>query len=32
MENKLRIGVVNLLKSGHLKRFVMGEKIGSIVE
>lgn len=32
MENKLRIGVVNLLKKGHLKRFVMGEKIGSIVE
>jgi len=32
MENKLRIGVVNLLKKGHLKRFVTGEKIGSIVE
>lgn len=32
MENKLKIGVVNLLKKGHLKRFVMGENIGSIVD
>lgn len=32
MENNLRIGVVNLLKPGHLKRFVQGEKIGSVVE
>ncbi|MBU4485939.1 MAG: UMP kinase [Candidatus Delongbacteria bacterium] len=32
MENKLKIGVVNLLKPGHLKRFVMGENIGSIVD
>jgi uridylate kinase len=32
MENKLKIGVVNLLKSGHLKRFVMGENVGSIVD
>jgi uridylate kinase len=31
MENKLQIGVVNLLKEGHLQKFVMGEKIGSIV-
>ncbi|MDA3886711.1 MAG: UMP kinase [Candidatus Delongbacteria bacterium] len=31
MENNLKIGVVNLLKEGHLQRFVMGEKIGSIV-
>ena len=31
MENKLKIGVVNLLKEGHLQRFVKGEQIGSIV-
>ncbi|NOR45567.1 MAG: UMP kinase [Candidatus Delongbacteria bacterium] len=31
MENNLKIGVVNLLKEGHLLRFVQGEKIGSIV-
>lgn len=31
MENNLKIGVVNLLKEGHLQRFVEGEKIGSIV-
>ena len=31
MENKLIIGVVNILKPGHLKRFVTGENIGSIV-
>ena len=31
MENNLKIGVVNLLKEGHLQRFVKGEKIGSIV-
>lgn len=32
LENKLKIGVCNLLKPGHLKRFVLGEEIGSIVE
>lgn len=32
LENKLKIGVCNLLKPGHLKRFVLGEKTGSIVE
>ena len=31
MENNLKIGVVNLLKVGHLQRFVKGEAIGSIV-
>ena len=31
MENNLKIGVVNLLKEGHLQRFVKGEAIGSIV-
>jgi uridylate kinase len=32
MENKLRIGVCNLLKKGHLKSFITGKKTGSIVE
>lgn len=32
MENKLKIGVCNLLKTGHLKRFILGEQIGSVVE
>ncbi|MCK5760309.1 MAG: UMP kinase [Candidatus Delongbacteria bacterium] len=31
MENNLKIGVVNLLKEGHLQKFIQGEKIGSIV-
>ena len=31
MENNLKIGVVNLLKEGHLQRFINGEQIGSIV-
>lgn len=31
MENSLKIGVVNLLKPGHLKSFVMGEGTGSII-
>ncbi|MBN2790763.1 MAG: UMP kinase [Candidatus Delongbacteria bacterium] len=31
MENKLKIGVVNLLKNGDLQRFIMGDKVGSIV-
>ncbi|MFO7810509.1 MAG: UMP kinase, partial [Candidatus Delongbacteria bacterium] len=32
MENKLKIGVANLLKKGDLKRFILGETVGSIVE
>jgi uridylate kinase len=31
MENGLKIGVCNLLKKGHLKEFVTGGKVGSIV-
>ena len=31
MENNLKIGVVNLLKEGHLQKFINGEAIGSIV-
>ena len=31
MENNLKIGVVNLLKEGHLQRFVQGDQVGSIV-
>ncbi len=32
MENSLKIGVVNLLKHGELKKFISGEKTGSIVD
>jgi uridylate kinase len=32
MENKIKIGVVNLLKPGHLKSFITGEPTGSIVD
>ncbi|HQO09144.1 MAG TPA: UMP kinase [Clostridiales bacterium] len=32
MENKLKIGVCNLLKKGYLMKFLSGEQIGSIVE
>lgn len=31
MENSLKIGVVNLLKSGQLKSFVLGEGAGSVI-
>ncbi|MBN2856999.1 MAG: UMP kinase [Candidatus Delongbacteria bacterium] len=31
MENNLKIGVVNLLKPGHLKSFVLGENTGSLI-
>ena len=31
MENSLKIGVVNLLKPGHLKNFVLGESTGSLI-
>ncbi len=32
LENSLRIGVVNLLKKGHLKGFLNGEDVGSVIE
>ena len=31
-DNNLKIGVVNLLKDGELYKFIIGEKVGSIVE
>jgi uridylate kinase len=31
MENSLKLGVVNLLKPGHLKSFVLGEGTGSVI-
>ena len=31
LENSLKIGVVNILKSGHLKSFILGEGTGSVI-